>query len=145
MATVLRLFICPEPGRPAREVPEARAVENWGLEGCAHARRGSQRQVLLMDTETIEEMEILPGQVKENVLTQGLNLRSLERGQRLRAGEALLEVTLPCSPCSLMESIRPGLEAEIRGKRGMLCRVIEGGVIRAGDSMEMVKAATELA
>ena len=82
-------------------------------------------------------MDLLPGQVKENVLSVGLNVRALERGQRLRIGEALLEVTVPCTPCNMFEAIRPGLEAAMRGKRGMLCRVIEGGVIRAGDRIEL--------
>jgi MOSC domain-containing protein YiiM len=138
MASVARLFICPEHGQPAREVPEARAVPDWGLEGCSHARRGSKRQVLLIDAETLDEMALLPGQVKENVVTRGLDVRALDKGQRLRMGGALLEVTVPCSPCSFIESLRPGLEARMRGKRGMLFRVIEGGLIRPGDSIEVV-------
>ena len=138
MASVLRLFICPVLGEPVREVVEARALADWGLDGCAHARRGSKRQVLLMDAETLEEMDLHPGQVKENVLTRGLSLRGLQRGQRLRAGDALLEVTMPCAPCNLMESIRPGLETQMRGKRGMLCRVLEDGLMRPGDSIEVL-------
>ena len=35
-----------------------------------------------------------------------------------------------------MEEIRAGLEKELRGRRGMLCRVVEGGRIRAGDPIE---------
>ena len=138
MASVLRLFICPVLGEPVREVVEARALADWGLDGCAHARRGSKRQVLLMDAETLEEMDLHPGQVKENVLTRGLSLRGLQHGQRLRAGDALLEVTMPCAPCNLMESIRPGLETQMRGKRGMLCRVLEDGLMRPGDSIEVL-------
>ncbi len=138
MASVLRLFICPVLGEPVREVVEARALADWGLDGCAHARRGSKRQVLLMDAETLEAMDLHPGQVKENVLTRGLSLRGLQHGQRLRAGDALLEVTMPCAPCNLMESIRPGLETQMRGKRGMLCRVLEDGLMRPGDSIEVL-------
>ncbi|MBI3483578.1 MAG: MOSC domain-containing protein [Acidobacteria bacterium] len=91
-----------------------------------------------MDSETLAEMDLLPGQVKENVLTIGLDVRGLTRGQRLRIGQALLEVTVPCTPCSMFEAIRPGLEAQMRGKRGMLCRVLEGGVMRPGDSIEVL-------
>jgi MOSC domain-containing protein YiiM len=138
MPSVLRLYLCPVLRQPVREVPEARALADWGLEGCAHARRGSKRQVLLMDSETLAEMDLHPGQVKENVLTQGLDVRGLARGQRLRIGQALLEVTIPCTPCSMFEAIRPGLEAEMRGKRGMLCRVLESGTIRPGDPIALV-------
>jgi len=35
-----------------------------------------------------------------------------------------------------MEKVRPGLRREIYGRRGMLCRVIEGGEIRVGDPIE---------
>ncbi len=140
MATVLQLFIStPQPG-PAQNVSVARAVADWGLDGCAHARRASKRQILLMDAETLEEMDLHPGQVKENVLTRGLDVRSLQGGQRLRVGGALLEVTIPCTPCRMFEDIRPGLEAQMRGKRGMLCRVLEGGVIRPGDRIEIMQS-----
>lgn len=142
MATVLRLYLCPVLGQPVREVAEAKALTDWGLDGCAHARRGSKRQVLLVDSETLEEMDLHPGQVKENVLTQGLNIRALAPGQRLRIGEALLEVTIPCTPCNMFEAIRPGLEVQMRGKRGMLCRVLEGGLLRPGDSIEVVLGAS---
>jgi MOSC domain-containing protein YiiM len=35
-----------------------------------------------------------------------------------------------------MEKIRPGLRKELYGRRGMLCRVIGGGIIRRGDTIE---------
>jgi MOSC domain-containing protein YiiM len=137
MATVQQLFICPAVGEPVRAVSEARAVPDWGFEGCTHARRASKRQILLIDSETLTEMGLLPGQVKENVLTVGLDVRALVGGQRLRIGDALLEVTIPCTPCNMFEAIRPGLEAAMRGKRGMLCSVIEGGQMRPGDRIEL--------
>jgi MOSC domain-containing protein YiiM len=120
-----------------REVGETEIVLGKGLKGCAHGRPGSKRQVLLMDVETLEAMDLKPGLVKENVTTRGLDVKSLHRGQRVRVGEALLEVTLPCEPCGRMDDIRPGLQAELRGRRGMLCRVVKGGVVRRGDPIEV--------
>jgi MOSC domain-containing protein YiiM len=32
-----------------------------------------------------------------------------------------------------MDEIRPGLQAQLEGRRGTLCRVLEGGVLRRGD------------
>ncbi len=57
-------------------------------------------------------------------------------GQRLRVGDARLEASAVCTPCGQMEAIRPGLRKELWGRRGMLCRVREGGMIRRGDSIE---------
>ena len=49
MATVIHLFRAPKRRQPMEESLEALAVENMGLEGCAHARPQAKRQVLLMD------------------------------------------------------------------------------------------------
>ena len=75
-------------------------------------------------------MDLRPGWVKENLTTHALNVNGLQLGQQLRVGPARLEVTAVCTPCDQLEKIRPGLQREICGRRGMLCRVIEGGLIR---------------
>jgi MOSC domain-containing protein YiiM len=140
MARVEHIFVSVAHKLPMREVEEIQALVGEGLEGCAHARQGSRRQVLLMDGETLDELGVAPGAVKENITTRGLTVASLERGRRLRIGEALLEVTLACEPCRQMAGIRPGLDAELRGRRGMLCRVLQGGRIRRGDAIEVLAA-----
>ena len=137
MAEVLHLFQCLAHGEPMREFDEVVAVEDKGFKDCIHGRRGSSRQVLLMDVETLEDFGIAPGLVRENITTRGLVLGNLSLGQRLRVGEALLEVTKPCEPCHLMDEIRQGLQDEIRGRRGLLCRVVESGRIRQGDRIEI--------
>ena len=53
-----------------------------------------------------------------------------------RGGLAGLEVSAVCTPCDQMDAIRPGLQKELWRRRGMLCRVLEGGVIRRGDPIE---------
>ena len=137
MAEVLHLFQCPAHGEPMRECEEAWAVENKGFRDCIHGRSGSTRQVLLMDSETLEEFGIAPGRARENITTRGIALGALALGQCLRVGEALLEVTKPCTPCHQMDEIREGLQEAIRGRRGLLCRVVEPGRIRRGDRVEM--------
>jgi MOSC domain-containing protein YiiM len=118
------------------ELSEVLAVSDTGFEQCAHGRPASKRQVLLVDRETLEAMDLQPGIIRENITTDGLNVNSLQLGQQLRVGEARLEVSMACTPCDLMETIRPGLRKELWGRRGMLCRVLEGGLIRRGDSIE---------
>src|SRR5215467_5800959 len=136
MATVRNLFRAPKKHIIMEELREARIVADFGIEGCAHARPGTGRQVLLVDCETLDAMELLPGLLRENITTAGLNVNSLEIGQRLRMGEVILEVTMVCTPCNQMERIRPGLRKELWGRRGMLCRVLEGGILRPGDPIE---------
>jgi len=118
------------------ELREVRAVTDQGLEGCAHGRPGSSRQVLLVDRETLESMDLSPGILRENITTDGLNVNGLKIGQQLRVGEASIKITAVCTPCDQMEKIRPGLRKELWGRRGMLACVLAGGIIRAGDPIE---------
>jgi MOSC domain-containing protein YiiM len=136
MARVQNLFRARKKHFPMEELSEVRALDDTGFEGCAHARPASKRQVLLVDRETLEAMDLPPGMIRENITTDGLNVNGLQIGQLIRVGEARLEVTLVCTPCGQMEAIRPGLRKELWGRRGMLCRVLDGGLIRRGDAIE---------
>lgn len=118
------------------KLTEARFVEAFGIEGCVHGRAGSKRQVLMIDRETLDAMDLRPGILRENITTLGLNVNGLAPGEKLRAGEILLEVTVVCTPCYQLEKIRPGLRRELWGRRGMLCRVLQGGIARPGDAIE---------
>jgi hypothetical protein len=133
MASVLHLFRAPKRGLPMEELPEAYAMADAGFQGCAHARPRGKRQVLLVDSETLESVDLRPGIIRENITTTGLNINGLVAGQRLQIGSAQLEVSAVCTPCDELERVRPGLRKELWGRRGMLCRVVEGGIIRRGD------------
>jgi MOSC domain-containing protein YiiM len=133
--SVAHLFRAPKRTLPMEELASAEAIADLGLAGCTHARQGGKRQVLLVDKETLDAMGLQPGIIRENITTSGLNVNGLTSGERLRVGEALLEVSVVCTPCDQLEKIRPGLRRELYGRRGMLCRVIEGGIIRSGDSI----------
>jgi MOSC domain-containing protein YiiM len=37
-----------------------------------------------------------------------------------------------------MDEIRPGLQAELDGRRGMLARVVESGEVAAGDEVHLL-------
>ena len=145
MPEVMNLFLCFVHRFPMKEVEEAEAVQDEGLKGCIHGRPNSKRQVSLMDIESLQKLGIPPGAVKENVTTRGLDFQRLKPGQHLRIGRSLLEITLPCEPCSRMDEIRQGLQEELRGQRGWLCWVVEGGTIRRGDRIEVSAVAPEAA
>lgn len=144
MAHVSNLFIAVAHGKPMKVVEQVKAIADRGFEGCIHGRQGSKRQVLLVDGETLSEFGLEPGTLLENVTTVGLDVARLKLGQRLAIGGAVLELTIPCDPCSRMEEIRIGLQEALKDRRGVLCRVIEGGRISRGDVIEVREAATAI-
>ena len=139
MAKISHIFRAPKKRLPMEELEEVRVIKEVGLEGCTHARAGGgPRQVLLVDRETLEAMDLRPGVIRENLTTEGMDVNGLAMKQELRIGEVRLQVGEICHPCDQLEKVRPGLRREMRGRRGMLCRVLEGGMIRRGDTIEKV-------
>ena len=114
-------------------------VEGLGIEGDHHAKPGSSRQVLLMAEENCDRFGLAPGEVRENIVTRGLDLQALAPGTRLEIGAASLEITKDCEPCAFIDSLRPGLRAQMAGRRGMLARVVRSGEVRRGDAIAVVR------
>jgi MOSC domain-containing protein YiiM len=110
-------------------------VEGVGIEGDAHARPRSSRQVLLMAEENCDAFGLAPGEVRENLTVRGIDLQALPPGTRLQIGGAVLEITKDCEPCAFIDSLRPGLKNQMVGRRGMLARVIRSGEVRIGDEI----------
>lgn len=115
-------------------------VTDSGIEGDCHGRPGSRRQVLLIEAETLDFLGVPPGAVKENITTWGINLMGLQPGTRLLLGEeAVLWITGACAPCALMDDVRPGLEEELQGRRGVLAWVQKGGRVFVGDPIRVLR------
>lgn len=123
-------------------VDPATVTADMGLEGCRHAKQGSRRQMLLIEEEILDELDLRPGLIKENITTRGIDLTSLPRETRLLLGEEVeLWTTGPCGPCGLMDEIRDGLQEELRGRRGTLAWVKRSGQLRVGDRIEVIGSA----
>jgi MOSC domain-containing protein YiiM len=138
---VAALFVSPTKGQPMRPLPLAHARAGHGLDGCAHARPGTSRQILLIDSEALAQHSVPLGALKENITVKGVEVSALASGTRLRVGAALLEISKDCAPCSFVDSVQPGLKEKLesrRGHRGMLARVLESGAIRVGDTIEVL-------
>jgi MOSC domain-containing protein YiiM len=135
--------------RPARRAamltPEsAILIAGQGIAGDRyHTTHEGPRQVTLIATEDIAAIvaflgmtDIAPHLLRRNLVTSGINLVALKE-QRFRIGEAVLEGSGDCAPCSLMEqALGPGGYNAMRGRGGITARVIEGGEVRLGDAIE---------
>ena len=119
--------------------------ENYGLVDDAHADSGTHRQVSLLAIESIEKMRqlgfnISPGDFAENLTSEGIDLVSLPIGTRLSIGkEIILEVTQIGKECHTGCAIYHQIGKCIMPKEGVFARVIHGGLVRAGDSIEVLE------
>jgi MOSC domain-containing protein YiiM len=133
----------PARREPVRAVAEVQAEIGTGLAGDRYrGAADSKRQVTLVQGEHLDAVAALLGRpslepelVRRNIVVRGLNLLAL-KDKRFRLGEALLEYTGPCHPCSRMEEVLgPGGYNALRGHGGITARVLEPGRIRVGDAL----------
>ena len=136
---IQNLYLKTAHKQPMKAVDTAQAKGSMGLVGDVSFGR-SKRQVLLIEKETLDEFGLAPGEVRENVTVSGVTLSGLPAGSLLQLGEALLEVTGDCHPCQFLEDVRPGLQNDMDGRRGILARILEGGTIRVGDVISIVES-----
>ena len=134
--SIISMRLCVGSRDPMKEVNDANFITGQGMEGDRHLRsdgRRSNRQVLIMDSETLSHFDLLPGQVRENVTVAGLDFSSISAGDKVSlGGDVILEITGDCEPCARMHELRPGLKDEIDGKRGLLAFVEKGGLVSVG-------------
>jgi MOSC domain-containing protein YiiM len=130
MGQVVFLQLGPRKKEPMVPAPSLKVVEDLGVEGDHHAKPRSSRQVLFMAEENCDAFGLAPGEVRENIVTRGIDLQALPPGTRL-------EITKDCEPCVFIERLRPGLRAQMERRRGMLARVLRSGEIRVGDEITL--------
>ena len=136
--TIVNLHIARVKGTPSDPVGEATALSAQGLEGDRSCNENNVRQVLVMDKETLEHFGLVPGQIKENITTTGLDLSKVEPGQVFFVGDDVtMEAVGECEPCGKMDAIRQGLREEINHRRGQLAVVLNGGAIKVGDTIRI--------
>ncbi len=140
MARVVAINISDKKGIPKRTIESGMLIENYGLEGDAHAGNW-HRQVSLLGKESIDrattsgEKGLNPGSFAENLTTEGIELYSLPIGTKLQMNEVILEVTQIGKTCHEKCSIYKLVGECVMPKEGVFARVIHGGIIKAGDGI----------
>ncbi len=130
---VRALFIAPEKKAKPVMLDEVCAIAA-GFEGDFHTTTtANRRQILMISQDVLQEFDLPPGSLFENIVVEGLDVMKFESGRQLRVGGTILEVTVPCTPCGQMEGIRQGLKRALDGRRGMFARVVSSGIVRVGD------------
>ena len=119
-------------------------IEEKGLTGD-RTMRANARSVTLVQFEHLpviaslsDRESIEPSDLRRNLVVSGINLLAL-RDKSFKVGSVVLEGTGICAPCSKMEkSLGHGAYNAMRGHGGITARVITGGQIELGDSVEVL-------
>jgi MOSC domain-containing protein YiiM len=118
-------------------------ITEKGIEGDAHAGDW-HRQVSLLSQSSIDKMkgkgvEINYGDFAENITVQGIELWTLELGQRIRIGESVvLEVTQIGKECHEGCAIRQQVGDCVMPREGIFTKVISTGTVTAGDTITLI-------
>ena len=129
---VVAISVSGRKGEKKTPLSSAVLVRGHGVLGDAHAGPGG-RQVSLLARESIEKMrkrglEVASGDFAENVTVEGVDIPALRVGERVRVGEALLEITQIGKECHD--------RCAIYIQEGVFARVIRGGRVAPGDLVE---------
>lgn len=136
--------ISPGNRQPIEPRDEVTVAVGTGIDGDYHSKKkpGGDRQVTLIQAEHFAVIaantgrdSVSPELFRRNIVVRGIELTSLI-GRRFRIGEALLEGTGPCTPCSRMdENLGQGGRLAMKGLGGLTAKVIEPGRIRVDDQV----------
>ena len=134
----------PAPRATIRVVDSALLTADAGIVGDHRAARsGGRRQVTLIQQEhlgaiaALAELDAIdPALLRRNLVVSGISLAAL-KARCFRIGEAVLEGTGDCQPCSRMEeNLGPGGYNAMRGHGGITARVLQSGLVRIGDTVQ---------
>ena len=143
MGKVRAVCVSSARGTEKENVESANFAAEHGIQGDAHAGTW-HRQVSLLSQDKIDAFnergaEVLPGAFGENLVVEGFDFRSLSVGTLLRCGDVLLEITQIGKECHAHCAIYHKMGDCIMPREGVFCRVIEGGVIKPGDTIDIVE------
>lgn len=141
MGKVLAVCISEKKGTQKKNVGSARFVEDWGIEGDAHAGKW-HRQVSLLSHEKVETFRargavVDDGAFGENLVVEGYDFKTLPIGTKFRCGDVELELTQVGKECHSHCEIYKTMGDCIMPREGVFTEVVKGGRIRRGDAVDV--------
>ena len=142
MGNIIAVCISEKKGTQKRNADYAVFIEDWGLEGDAHAGKW-HRQVSLLSHDKIEAFrakgaEVIDGAFGENLVVSGIDFRTLPIGSRFACNDVLLELTQIGKECHNGCEIYKKMGDCIMPREGVFSRVLHGGTISVGDSLTVL-------
>ena len=142
MGKVIAACISEAKGTQKKNVHTVTLIEDFGIEGDAHAGKW-HRQVSLLSWDKIEEFrrkgaDVDDGAFGENLVVEGIDFRSLPVGTKLKSRDVVLKLTQIGKECHHGCAIFQKMGDCIMPREGVFAKVLKGGVISEGDEMEIL-------
>ncbi len=132
--------ISEKKGVQKHPVDSVKLIENYGIEGDAHAGKW-HRQVSFLSGEAIDEMRAKAGELAindgdfgENIVTRGIDWRKVRVGGRISINGVVLEITQIGKKCHTGCAIYDAVGECIMPKQGIFAKVVKGGEISGENS-----------
>lgn len=143
MGKVIAVCTSPAKGTQKTNIGKGVFIEDFGIEGDAHAGKW-HRQVSLLSYDRIEEFrargaEVADGAFGENLVVEGIDFKTLPIGTRFRCNDVVLELTQVGKECHHGCEIFQKMGDCIMPREGVFTKVIKGGVIEAGDVLDIIE------
>ena len=98
----------------------------------------------ILDDLNSEGWPVESGDLGENLTISDLSYISIEPEQKFRMGTALIQISFKCEPCTYLYSLPyigdergPEFIKTVKDHRGWYARVLEEGVVSAGDIIKL--------
>ena len=142
MAKVVAICTSPKKGTVKNKVEDAILIEDFGIKDDAHAGKW-HRQVSLLELKKIDEFNRQGGNVKfgdfgENIVIDGIEVDKLPVGQKIKVGEAILEITQIGKKCHNECEIFHRVGKCIMPIYGVFSKVLKGGKVAINDKAELI-------
>lgn len=143
---IIAVSISKKKGIPKTNVSAAQLVEEWGIDGDVHAGKW-HRQVSILALESIEKMRakglnVRTGAFAENITTEFIDIPHLHVGDKVKIGNAELEITQIGKECHAKCAIYYRAGDCVMPREGIFARVIRAGQISAGDTVQLHQGIT---
>ena len=140
---VVSLAISKRKGTRKDPVESVHLIEEFGVEGDAHAGKW-HRQVSLLAAESIDSsrasgLTVGYGDYAENIATTGVDWKTIPVGTRVKIGDSvLLEITQIGKECIRKCAIYYQVGDCIMPREGIFARVLKGGTVYREDPIELI-------
>lgn len=142
MGKVVALCVSKEKGTQKHEIDKALFIENFGIDGDAHAGN-YHRQISFLTKEDIDEFNkkganVINGAFGENIIVEGINLKNLHVGDLLKCKDVIFEISQKGKACHDHCAIFYKMGECIMPRLGTFTKVIKGGTIKKGDEINII-------